>query len=172
MIANKIGFTLLITMALALSMPIAQAEMLSLETLPKTKGIAWHAGTPPQLHVATDKGLYVSRDKGLGWNLSYPFRLPATMISATTENTLYAFVVGKGLLRMRGTESMWTPVNNKFGAQVLTQLSVTADEPSRLVGLNQYGKIIASSDGGVNWHRAGGGNKPLTKSGRQGQKLT
>ncbi|MBL3591125.1 MAG: cytochrome c [gamma proteobacterium endosymbiont of Lamellibrachia anaximandri] len=72
---------------------------------------------------------------------------------------------------MRGAESMWTPVNNKFGAQVLTQLSATADEPSRLVGLNQYGKIIASSDGGVNWHRLGGSNKPLTKSGRQGQKL-
>ncbi|WP_177418301.1 c-type cytochrome [endosymbiont of Lamellibrachia barhami] len=168
---NKTCFTSLIALSLSMFVSIAQGETLTLETLPKAKGVAWHAGTPLQLHVATDKGLYVSRDKGLSWNLSYPFRLPATMISETTDSTLYAFVVGKGLLRMRGSESMWTPVNNKFGAQVLTQLSVTANDPNSLIGLNQYGKIIVSSDGGVNWHRPGGSNKSLTESGRQGQKL-
>jgi mono/diheme cytochrome c family protein len=168
---NKAFVTQLIGLSLAMLASIAHSEALTLETLPKIKGVARHVGTSPQLHVATDKGLYVSHDEGRSWSLSFLFRLPATMVSETADGTLYAFVVGKGLLRIRGSEPMWTPVNNTFGAQVLTQLSATEDDPNRLVGLNQFGRIIVSTDEGANWHRTGGGNKPLTQSVQEGEKL-
>lgn len=161
----------LLILLLAMLASVSQAEPLTLETLPKIRGLARHEGTSPQLHVATDKGLFVSRDNGKTWSPSYPFRLPVTMISETADGALYAFVAGKGLLRIRGSELMWTPVNNQFGAQVLTQLSATADDPNKLIGLNQFGRIIASSDSGLNWHRIDGNDKPMTKSIQRGEKL-
>lgn len=163
--------TQLVGLSLALLVSIAHSEVLTQETLPKIKGVAGHVGASHQFHVATDKGLYVSHDEGRSWRLSFLFRLPATMISETPDGTLYAFVVGKGLLRIRGSETMWTPVNNKFGAQVLTQLSATEDDPRRLVGLNQFGRIIVSTDEGASWHRTGRGNKPRTTSVQEGEKL-
>ncbi|MCB1860302.1 MAG: cytochrome c [Gammaproteobacteria bacterium] len=93
------------------------------------------------------------------------------MVNTTADGSLYAFVVTKGLLRIRGNEPMWTPVSNQFGGQVLVQLSASANEPDKLVGLNQFGKLISSDDGGASWQKSYPGNQPLTPSGTQGEKL-
>ncbi len=149
----------------------AGAETLSLQQLPKKTGVALHDGKSQQLHAATEKGLYVSRDEGRTWSISYPYRLPATMIASTPDGSLYAFVAGKGLLRLRGNETLWTPVGNTLGAQVLTQLSGSARDPDQLLGMNQFGRILLSEDGGKSWHRLPSDYKPLSEAGKRGKKL-
>ncbi|RTZ74963.1 MAG: hypothetical protein DSZ00_03045 [Gammaproteobacteria bacterium] len=114
----------LATFVFFLLAPLAGAETLSFQELPKKTGVALHDGKSRQLHAATEKGLYASRDNGRTWVLSYPFRLPATMVAATPDGSLYAFVAGKGLLRIRGEEPLWSPVSNNLGSQVLTSSRV------------------------------------------------
>lgn len=148
----------------------SQAEVLSMESLPKVKSVALHQGKPPQIHAATDKGLYVSHDEGRSWSSSYQFKLPATLVSATADGSIYAFVVGKGLLRIRGDEVLWTPVNNNFGAQVLTQISSSPEQPHTLLGLNQFGGILLSADDGKTWSKKRGRAVALNEAQARGKK--
>lgn len=167
----KSPFKLCLTLLLSLIVTVAHGEKLALQNLPKIKSIALHDTASGQLHAATDQGLYASKDNGRSWSLSYPFRLPATLLTSASDGTLYAFVAGKGLLRIRGAEPMWTPVNNTFGAQVLIQLSASKKDPNRLVGLNQFGGIIVSDDAGADWHRVDYTRRPLSESAERGRKL-
>lgn len=157
--------------SLVLMAPLSQAEPLSLQELPKKTGVAIHQGKGPQLHLATEKGLYVSRDMGRSWSISYPFRLPATLVTTTPDGSTWAFVAGKGLLRIRGEESLWTPVNNRLGAQVFTHLSGSSGDPQQLIGMNQFGRVIVSDDGGANWHRLPSDYKPLDEAAERGRKI-
>ncbi len=129
----------LATFVFFLLAPPAGAETLSLQE-PKKTGVALHDGKSRQLHAATEKGLSASRDNGRTWVLSYPFQLPATMVAATPDGSLYAFVAGKGSLRIRGEEPLWSPVSNNLGSQVLAQLSGASGDPARLLGMNQCGR--------------------------------
>ncbi|BAO44381.1 c-type cytochrome [Thiolapillus brandeum] len=157
--------------SLILLAPVALAQGLSLQELPKKMGVAIQGRAPAAIHAATEKGLYVSRDQGKTWTISYPYRLPATTVASTPDGAIYAFMAGKGLLRIQGEERMWTPISNKLGAQVLTHLSGSATNPGQLAGLNQFGRIIVSNDGGANWQRLPSDYKPLTEAGKRGKKI-
>ena len=168
---NRTIFHGLLALTAASTTTLTRAESLDLQSLPKPTSVALRDGDPAQLHAATEKGLFVSRDDGRSWSISYPYRLPATMVAATPDGSLYAFVAAKGLLRLRGNETMWTPVSNNLGAQVLTRLSGSAKDPQRLVGMNQFGRIIESDDGGKNWHRLPSDYKPLSDAAKRGKKI-
>ncbi len=147
------------------------AAPLSREELPKIQSIALQGGDNPKLHAATEKGLYASSDGGAHWQLSYPFRLPATLVTETPDGTLWAFVAGKGLLKLPEKSFLWAPVTNSLGTQVITSLSATRDQPERLVALNQFGRIIRSNDGGRHWFKPDLVGKKLDEAALRGKAL-
>jgi len=139
--------------------------------IPKISGMAIHNGEVKQYVAATQGGLYTSLDNGLTWTFSGQQRLPATMVSEVTAGTLYAFVVGQGLLLLDNKTNQWKVVNNQFGAQVLVELKAETENPSRLIGVNQFGKLIVSENSGKDWHRITGPYKTSTETESRGQAL-
>ncbi len=138
--------------------------------VPKITGIAVHQGQTQQYFAATNKGLYTSTD-GLSWTIAGYQELPATLVSETTAGTLYAFVVGKGLLRLEKGKSQWELVNNQFGAQYLLELSADPGNPEKLIALNQYGKLIVSNNSGKDWNKIKGPYKTSSEAEARGLAL-
>jgi len=150
---------------------LVNADIIDVSKLPKINGIAKYGKPGPQTFAATNGGLFVSKDNGKTWRASDDLRLPATMVVVTAGETLYAFVVTKGLLRYLGEKNQWQSVSNQFGSQVLVQLSADPRVPEKLVALNQYGKLIVSDDAGKNWHNINGPYIAKTESEKHGQSL-
>ena len=123
------------------------------------------------LYAATPKGVRWSKDAGSTWRSAYMFQLPVSTVHVTTTGTVYAFVVGKGLLRTQEPSLAWKPINNQFGSQILLQLAVSPTNPDKIYALNQYGKLLSSSDGGKSWHRYTGDPQPKTQSAQKGRDL-
>ena len=168
---SKTSLNLLLSIWLGLNALNLHALPLTMDTLPKISGIAAQSGAPPRLHAATQQGLFLSRDDGKSWSLSYPSKLPITMLSVTADNTAYTFVLGKGLLRMLKSDSSWRTVSNKFGAQILTQLSAAPNNSGVLYGLNQFGKMIVSSDYGKTWGKLPTKSSLISKTAARGKAL-
>jgi mono/diheme cytochrome c family protein len=139
--------------------------------IPKISGLAIHHGDVTQYVAATQSGLYTSLDNGQTWTFSGQQRLPATMVSEVAAGTLYAFVVGQGLLLLDNKTNQWQVVNNQFGAQVLVELTAETGNPNKLIGLNQFGKLIVSENSGKDWHRINGPYKISTETEARGQAL-
>lgn len=138
---------------------------------PQLYDLAVSQRDPKALYAATGGGLYASSDGGRSWRDPFEFKLPVSMVRATADGQLYAFVLGKGLLRAREGQRDWTPLNNALGAQVLVKLVVSPRDRDRLYALNQFDRVLASADGGKSWHSFAGDRKPSTKNALRGQQL-
>jgi mono/diheme cytochrome c family protein len=141
------------------------------EQLPKVNDFAIVDNEGEQYIAATDKGLFHSKDHGHSWEAYAGFDLPATMVTTTSQGTVYAFMATKGLLLLNVKSNQWLEVNNQFGSQYLRQLSTTDWTPSRLVALNQYGKFIVSNNYGSEWSNLTKSNKTRTPEEERGYHL-
>jgi mono/diheme cytochrome c family protein len=121
--------------------------------------------------AATDQGLFHSDDHGHTWEIYEGYQLPATMVAATPQGTVYAFVAARGLIQLNLKTNQWLVVNNQLGSQVLRQLMTTSWTPSRLVATNQYGKMIVSENYGIDWHRLSGPYQASTPAQKSGHNL-
>lgn len=148
-----------------------QAEPAVLEGLPQIHDFTVTSGPSPWLYAATQGGLFVSRDGGKNWSDPFDFRFPVTTVESSTDGALYAFVLGRGLLRLGGSDSGWVPVSNQFGGQVLTQLTVIPGAPTRFFAHNQYGRVLISEDGGGSWSGSMGGKGPRSAAEKRGERL-
>ena len=161
---------ILITTLLLLPV-LGNAQGVQVDKLPKVSSIAIHQGQVEQYFAATSGGVYSSNNGGLSWTLSSDGQLPATMVSEPVKGTLYAFIVGKGLLRLDDSSNQWQLVNNQFGSQVLVELSAKPGNPTKLVAVNQFGKMVVSEDSGANWHSIKGAYNPTTEAQKRGLAL-
>jgi mono/diheme cytochrome c family protein len=143
------------------------AQTVSSDKLAKINAVANHSGV---IYAATNGGLYQSNDSANSWTVALSPGLPATIIAETGQAGLFAFIVGKGLHKL-DDKQQWKLVNNQLGSQVLMSISADAAAPSQLVGLNQYGKLIVSEDGGKNWHGITGLRAPKTPEETRGKAL-
>lgn len=147
------------------------ADTFNIDELPGISSITLHHGQKDQYYAATGGGIFVSNDNGKTWTDSGKFELPATMVSESSDGTLYGFVVSKGLLRFDDREYKWHKVNNQLGSQVLTQLMAESKKPDQMIALNQFGKLVVSENSGKDWHRIQGPYKARTENERRGQSL-
>ncbi|MDH3389507.1 MAG: cytochrome c [Gammaproteobacteria bacterium] len=123
-----------------------------------------------QYIAATRQGLYHSVDRGSSWRAHKTgFGLPATMVETTPDGAVYAFVVTLGLLELDGKTNQWKAINNRFGSQVLQQLSSNTRNPSRLVARNHFGQLIVSENRGKDWHKLRGPYRARTEAEKRGQ---
>ena len=159
---------LLATMIMLAWLPL-QAQ--TLQQLPKVHGFAVGSGEKPWVYAATQGGLFTSRDGGKNWKNPYDFRFPVTAVEASADGTLHAFVVTQGLLRLSKSDPYWVPVSNRFGGQVLTQLSAIPGDSVRFLAHNQFGKVLSSHDGGATWSGSMGGRGPVNAQEKRGETL-
>ena len=163
---------ILLTLFLALAAFGSQGAEIPLQQLPKINNFAIVDSEGEQYIAATNQGLYHSHDHGHSWRAHKTgFGLPATMVATTPDGSIYAFVVTLGLLKLDGKNNQWKTINNRFGSQVLQQLSATRWTPSRLVARNHYGKLIVSDNYGDDWHKLRGPYHPRTDAEKRGQSI-
>ncbi len=108
-----------------------------------------------RLYAATETGLKVSLDGGKSWRAAVMFRSTASLVQADMNGTVYAFVLGRGLLSTSEPSLAWKTLYNGFGGHYPLQMTVAHDDPQRLAVLTHHGRIFTSDDGGMSWQRFG-----------------
>jgi photosystem II stability/assembly factor-like uncharacterized protein len=126
-----------------------------------TIDLAASALDPETLYAATHDGVLRSRDGGKGWERAHPSRSPAPLVAVGNDGTIYAFVLGVGLLRAREPELAWETIGRGIdGEQALVHLAIDPRQPQRLyavsLDLKDHGSaIVTSPDGGETWAEFG-----------------
>jgi photosystem II stability/assembly factor-like uncharacterized protein len=107
-----------------------------------------------RLYAGTKVGLSVSDDRGASWRDAGFGTEIVSMVHAAPRVGLYAFVVGRGLLRAAENDlSKWTPLGGDLGDRIILHLALDRTDANRLYAITYDGDVIASADGGHSWHR-------------------
>lgn len=112
--------------------------------------LAASAGDADTLFAATEAGLLKSVDAGGTWTNALE-GARVSLVEVAPDGTLYAFVIGRGLLKSAEGQSGFTPVGSDWGDRTLLHLAVDPANPERLVAAMRYGDIVTSTDGGASW---------------------
>lgn len=113
------------------------------------------ATNPDIVYAATRDGLMVSGDRAETWMPAFNVKQPATMVQAASDGTVYAFVVGTGLIKTKEPGLAWETVNNDFDDRILLHLAADPADADRLFAVTRQGEILASTDGGRHWSGLG-----------------
>ncbi|MEH6719977.1 MAG: exo-alpha-sialidase [Aurantimonas endophytica] len=113
--------------------------------------IAASSADPDTVYAATGTGPMVSTDGARTWKPSGPEGRPASLVEVAPGGTVYAFVIGSGLLKRSASDGEWQSVGNDFGERVLLHLAADPGDPDRLFAVTQESQILTSTDGGSSW---------------------
>jgi len=103
------------------------------------------------VYAATRNGVMVSRDAAATWTPTGPEGQSASMVHVAPDGTVYAFVVGSGLIRSPAASLSWSTVSADFGQRVLLHMAVDRSDPDRMFAVADDGRVTASTDGGKSW---------------------
>ncbi|RWB36466.1 MAG: hypothetical protein EOQ42_31960 [Mesorhizobium sp.] len=73
----------------------------------------------------------------------------------TADGSVYAFVVGRGLVRSAEAALNFAPLSSGLSDRILLHLAVDPADKDRIFVASHQGDILASTDGGVNWTELG-----------------
>jgi hypothetical protein len=108
-----------------------------------------------RIYAATQKGLLVSEDGGRNWRPAQFLRRPVSMIEVASDGSIYAFMLGSGLLRAEEPSLNWQTLSNDFKDSYLLHFAVDPANPSRQFASTHQNELLASDDGGRTWRRLG-----------------
>ncbi len=129
-------------------------------------GRSWSAGAMPAnrifdlaassmrakvVYAATTAGLMRSEDAGGSWQPVFAAPAATTMVHVTPQGTIFAFVVGRGLMRATETALDWTVLRKEFGRYVVRHMTVDPAAANRLFAVTDNSEVIVSEDGGLTW---------------------
>ncbi|MFW6028197.1 MAG: WD40/YVTN/BNR-like repeat-containing protein [bacterium] len=113
--------------------------------------IAASARDAEHLFAATQQGLLVSQDGGHNWQPDPSLRQPVSVVETTADGSVFAFMLGSGLLHAQDTSLEWQALSNGFGDRYLLHLAVDPHDPDCLFASTQHNEVMASRDGGRTW---------------------
>lgn len=110
------------------------------------------------LYAATESGIQRSTDGGKTWKKESD--QTATMVHVAPDGTVYAFMIGQGLVRATEKNLAWRVVSGGFKDGYLLHFAVDPRDPKRLYAVKSNPKtrtqsVIASGDGGEHWSPVG-----------------
>lgn len=77
------------------------------------------------------------------------------MIEVATDGSVYAFMLGSGLLRAEEPSLNWQILSNDFGSRYLLHFAVDPNGPARLYASTHQNELLSSDDGGRTWRQLG-----------------
>lgn len=101
------------------------------------------------LYAATQRGLFTSPDGGRAWEPVME-GAPVSLVE-TAGDTLYAFVVGRGLVRSVVGQPGFTDIGSGWDDRIVLHLAADPEDPDRIYVATREGDILASADGGATW---------------------
>ncbi|MBJ6127750.1 F510_1955 family glycosylhydrolase [Microvirga splendida] len=119
--------------------------------------LAASAKNADTLYAATEEGLLVSKDAGKTWKPQLG-GAPVSLVEVTPDGTLYAFVIGRGLVRSAEEPLNFTELGNDFGGGYFLHLAVDSTNPDRLFASTGKGRVLTSTDQGRTWSSFGASN--------------
>ncbi|QRM34705.1 F510_1955 family glycosylhydrolase [Microvirga sp. VF16] len=102
------------------------------------------------LYAATEAGLLSSRDAGKTWAVVLS-GAPVSLVEVTPDGSVYAFIVGRGLVRSADEALAFTTLSENFGGSVLLHLAADPGNPNRLFAATARGGVLTSTDQGRTW---------------------
>jgi photosystem II stability/assembly factor-like uncharacterized protein len=127
----------------------------------ETIDLAASARDANQVYAGTNSGLLLSRDGGKSWERAHSSETPVPLVAVGNDGTVYAFVLGTGLVRAREPDLAWETVGRGIEpAHALVHLAIDPKEPRRLYAvafdLEDHGSaLLTSADGGESWSEFG-----------------
>jgi hypothetical protein len=112
--------------------------------------LAASARNSDTLYAATETALLISRDAGKSWKRLLQGS-PVTLVEVTPGGVLYAFVVGRGLVRSVEEPLSFTTLGTDFGGGFLQHLAVDPTNTTRLFAATGRGRLLTSADEGQTW---------------------
>lgn len=127
----------------------------------KTLDLAASATDVNVFYAATERGLLRSKDGGKSWHDAYFIRRPTTMVQSTAGGMLYAFIIGRGLVRTIEPELHWKTVGKISDSSYILHFAADASDPGKMYAIafdssTKSQSLIASQDGGTTWTPLGG----------------
>lgn len=114
--------------------------------------LAVSAIDPGIVYAATLDGMLLSLDEGRTWQPTAGDRgAPATMVQTAPDGSIYAFIVGSGLIRASATGLDWSPISRDFIDGVISHLAIDPADADRMFAVTQHSRLLVSTDGGVGW---------------------
>lgn len=109
-----------------------------------------------RLYAATENGVLVSEDGAQSWApLAFAGEVAST-IQTGPDNALYAFVVGRGLMKANEEKpDSWSLLGNDFGEAIPLHLAANSKDGQHLVLTMQNNEVRESLDGGKSWRLFG-----------------
>lgn len=115
---------------------------------------------PQRLFAATEKGLQVSDDGGATWRIAAFNGEVVSMAETGPDETLYAFVLGRGLVRASEKSlDQWTVLSNNLGESIPLHFAVNHADKKHLALTTHKSEVLESRDGGATWHPFGAGER-------------
>jgi photosystem II stability/assembly factor-like uncharacterized protein len=112
------------------------------------------------LYAATENGLMRSVDGGQNWRaVEVPGRI-VTMVHASSDGTIYAFIVGRGLIKATEKDLQWQTASNAFGDDYVLHFATSTADRQQFYAItlnprNRTQSVVASRDGGSHWTKLG-----------------
>jgi photosystem II stability/assembly factor-like uncharacterized protein len=125
-----------------------------------TLDLAASATDANRLYAGTSVGVVRSADGGKSWEPAHPAIDPVPMVAVAGDGTVYAYVLGTGLLRAKEPELTWRTVGAGLDGRIILHLAIDFADPRRLfaVAVDAAGhdpQLLASADQGENWTEFG-----------------
>lgn len=105
-----------------------------------------------RIYAATQAGLLISADGGGSWKpLAFASEV-VSMVRTGPKGELYAFVLGKGLLRADEKDpANWKPLSNNFGEAIPLHMAINSTDNAWLALTTQDNAVLESHDAGASW---------------------
>jgi photosystem II stability/assembly factor-like uncharacterized protein len=117
---------------------------------PQLVDLAASAVSVQTVYAAAESGLYVTADAGATWRPLIR-GTPVSLVEVAPDGSLYAFVLGQGLLRAPDEQSDLTPVGGDWVEPYLFHLAVDPSDANHMFAATAAGRIVESIDGGRSW---------------------